>query len=118
MLLELEFVHKYPGWHALYILVEKPMEIFEKYESNYMLNLSVSSNQEKIFEKNLTINDSSPLWGNDAYSHGVNIFTYSVPKELPKGKKITAVVKVIKGDKEFHEKYGKAMLVVRKMSDE
>lgn len=113
---EFTIVHKYPGRHDVALLVEKPVDSISKYDSDFMLKVTVINGDKVIFER--TVSDTNfRFWGGKDRS-GFSLINYEVPSELPIGLPLLFKIKVLKASAHFESKYGRQNIIIKKLSDE
>ncbi len=85
----------------------------ETAENNFEIQYVVSSGGKDILTQ--TSQKGLPYWGRE--KSGLIFIFYSVPRDLPANKQLTATI-IVKGDIEtFIKKYGATQIVIRKGSD-
>jgi len=112
----LEVKHKYPGNHWVAILVEKPTELFEKYNSDFEVKITITNNNKVVFSSTAT--DSSSWFLGSTNRSGFSLLTYKIPDMFPIGALLVFKVEVVKGSPDFTKKYGKQRIIITKYSDE
>ena len=115
---ELNFKHKYPGSHAFYMLIEKPTDIFEVYAADFKAEIKIFDSSDQLVEEFTVGKNHRPTWGKEAYSHGLILHEYFVPENLKRNVPLKAMIQITKSDEYFHRKYGEALIVIEKFSDE
>lgn len=112
----LPFTTRYPGNHAIELILEKP-EYPVKYAGNYELEIRIIDNKNKVLLQQIVLPPGSAFWGGPSNS-GCSLVQFKVPANIPLRKPLLALISVIRSDPDFEKKYGKARLVIRKFSDE
>ena len=110
----LNFKNIYPGLHWIEVTVEKPISVSEKYKGDFELLLEINAGDNQIITK--AINGPGSSFA--GYKEGFEIFWYRSPDDLPLREPLVAKVTIVKPDTLFASKYGKAVLAIRKLSDE
>lgn len=113
---KLEVTHIYPGNHWVALLVEKPAELFEKYDSDFEVQITIISKNKVMLDS--TVSDSSFWFLGHKDRSGFALLTYKIPDIVPIGTSLTFTVKVLKPSPEFAKKYGKQRIIISKYSDE
>jgi len=111
------FENKYPGFHAIGLIVQKPPPVGEGYKVDFELEVSVLKGDKALLSQHLS-QPILPFWSGEIGTSGVGLLTYQVPDDLPEDENLTLVVKVLKSGTEFVNLYGKTQLFVKKFSDE
>jgi hypothetical protein len=112
---ELAWAHKYVGHHALAVSVPGRSNGMSAMEPKLAVNMEVFEDGDLIFGGGT--GRASQYWARDHF--GVHLAWYRVPRDLPVGRPLTAVITVTGGDLDgFLTKYPGAELRMVKVSDE
>lgn len=110
------FENKYKGKYDIGLYVEKPIFHLDKYETNFRLEITIYNDNEIILSKIVSKGEFNfNGWENG--KGGIALIVYSTPIDLPLNLPLKCVVKIIKSDELFENKYGKTYFYIRKMSD-
>ncbi len=112
----LEIIHKYPGNHRIAILVEKPADPGVLYNSDFIVKVSISNDNDILFER--TVSDSSAWFHGGSENSGFTLMDYIISNEQLLGVPLSAKIKVIEGSTEFTKQYGNQRVIINKTSDE
>lgn len=113
---KLEVNHIYPGNHWVALLVEKPAELFEKYDSDFNVQITITSKNKVVLDN--TVSNSSSWFLGQKDRSGFSLLTYKISDIAPIGTSLSFTVKVLKPSSEFTKKYGKQRIIISKYSDE
>jgi hypothetical protein len=114
--------HKYIGCYAVNLYLKKlPALIFEPIISNAEITIEMKVNNKQIYKNkysNWKYDFSSVLATDKSLRGGANLGYYFVPKDIPMNQDIDVAVSVATPDKSFKDRYGEAILVIQRISDE
>lgn len=113
---KLPFTTRFPGNHAIELILEKP--VFEgEYTGDYELAVCITDDKNNVLMQKKVLPPGSAFWGGQSNS-GCFLLPFKVPANIPLRKPLLAEISVIRSDPNFEKQYGKVKLVIRKFSDE
>ncbi len=109
------FKNKYPGLHAISLLVDNSISIPDVYNPRFIVDISVLKDDKIVFHE-ISKDQLTAFYGKQ---RGFFLTRYyHVPEDMPLGIELKACVKVIKPDPEFKNASDNPILLIEKMSDE
>jgi hypothetical protein len=107
---------RFHGTHSIDIAVTRPPRtVTHSFDSDLEINLLISVGGSLALS--LPGRLDMPFSTSGDYPGGFSLLFFDVPEDLPAGETIRCVLLIDRGDPTFQEKYGDAMLVVRKFPD-
>jgi hypothetical protein len=113
---KLPFMTRYPGNHAIDLIVEKP-EFQGIYAGKYELAVRIIDDHNNVLLQKKVLPPGSTFWGGQTNS-GCSLMPFKIPANIPLRKPLLAEISVIRSDPDFEKKYGQVKLLIRKFSDE
>ncbi|MFH2059321.1 MAG: hypothetical protein ABIJ59_10525 [Pseudomonadota bacterium] len=114
---KLQATHNYVGTYLVGVYIKAPPPFGTPIESSAVLALSIMENDRLVFKEKFT-NWASRFGGPGKNESGVILGYYKVPKDIPLGGPINAIVSIDNPDPIFEKKYGKADFFIRRKSDQ
>lgn len=114
--------HKYIGCYSVRLYLKKlPAQFMDPIISNAEITIEMKANNNLIY-KNKYLDWTDRFGGGLATDKslrgGVTLGIFFVPRDIPMNQNVDVVVSVATPDKSFKDRYGEAILVVQRLSDE
>lgn len=114
-IVELDITNNYPGSYMIALCVSKYTAIGDNYLYEFEFDLNIFEQGKKLLHISSSHANVSSFWGTNL--SGIRLFTYEVPYDLPRNKKLKIKISIFKEDNNFNEKYGESMIIIKKMAD-